>query len=59
MVKSRDRYVRGQRQMTRSAKLLDNVEKKIQETMAKYRRIHGALESLAPNVFNMDWERTL
>ena len=59
MLKSKNRYVRGQRQMTRSAKLLDNVQQKVHEAVARYRRIRTALETLSPLLLNADWGNTL
>lgn len=59
MLKSRDRYVRGQHQLTRSTKLLARVDEKLKMTATKYRRIRSALDNLSSAVLVVDWQNEL
>ena len=45
--------------MTQSTKLLENVQQKVHEAVARYRRIRTALEALLPMFLNADWGNTL
>ncbi|KAJ3509357.1 hypothetical protein NLJ89_g5259 [Agrocybe chaxingu] len=59
MYKSKERHSRGQRQQTRSTKLLGNVSAKINNTAERYRHIRTALVSLATPLVEVSWEREL
>jgi hypothetical protein len=60
MLKSKDRYIRGQRLHTRSVKLLSDVESKVQGSASKYRRIWAALEALSPMILlQTTWKKIL
>ena len=59
MLKSKDRHIRGQRLHTRSIKLLNDVESKIQGSASKYRRIWTALEALSLPLLQTTWKKVL
>jgi hypothetical protein len=59
MLKSKDRHIRGQRLLTRSVKLLSDVESKVQGSASKYRRIWEALEALSPALLQTTWKKIL
>ncbi|KAJ3503382.1 hypothetical protein NLJ89_g8461 [Agrocybe chaxingu] len=59
MLKSKSRYSRGQRQNTRSQKLLSDVDAKIQASTGKYRLIRQALESLSGPLLEVTWKDVL
>ncbi|CAA7268742.1 unnamed protein product [Cyclocybe aegerita] len=59
MLNSKQRFSRGQRQNTRSQKLLSNVDEKIRASVAKYRHIRLALDSLSGPLLETRWRETL
>jgi hypothetical protein len=59
MYKSKSRHVRGQRQQTRSLKLLNRVEARIKSTAAKYRNVREALVSLSAPLLEFKWVDSL
>ena len=59
MLNSKGRYVRGQKQLTKSTKLLARVDEKVAMTATKYRRIRVALNNLSPTVLVTNWQDEL
>jgi hypothetical protein len=59
MYKSKSRHVRGQRQQTRSLKLLNRVEVRIKSMAAKYRKVREALVSLSAPLLEFKWVDSL
>ncbi|KAJ3516066.1 hypothetical protein NLJ89_g1356 [Agrocybe chaxingu] len=59
MLNSKQRFSRGQRQNTRSQKLLSNVDEKIRASVAKYRHIRLALDSLSGPLLETRWREIL
>jgi hypothetical protein len=59
MYKSKSRHIRGQRQQTRSLKLLNRVEARIKSMAAKYRNVREALVSLSAPLLEFEWVDSL
>ena len=57
MQKSKDQHMHGQRQQTRSVKLLGNVKRWIQATAEKYRSIWESLLQLVAPLHETSWEK--
>jgi len=55
MFKSKAQHSRGQRQQTRSVKLLKRVRTRIDATAAKYRQIRNSLQALAGPLHQFEW----
>jgi len=59
MLKSKSRHSRGQRQQTRSIKLLKHVRSRVDATASKYRHVRNALQSLAGPLNQFKWRDIL
>ncbi|KAJ3513191.1 hypothetical protein NLJ89_g3086 [Agrocybe chaxingu] len=59
MLNSKQRFSRGQRQNTRSQKLLSNVDEKVRASVVKYRHIRLALDSLSGPLLETRWREIL
>lgn len=58
MYKSKDRHSRGQRQQTRSLKLLSDVQAKITYATKCYRTTYERLQLLSTRVVDTSWQKT-
>ncbi|TFY56545.1 hypothetical protein EVJ58_g7570, partial [Rhodofomes roseus] len=55
----KDRFTRGQRENTRARSVIDNVQHKVDDDAARYRRVRHALSQLGRLLGKSGWEQTL